>query len=375
MLHSEAACASHGPYEAELRRRLWNNVCVMDMQFAFDRAADPLIEEGTYTTMPLSNVDEISTRPGVYDFSEPKRGLTDSSWSILQMEASLLSKRLNFTRAHEAAQRPLDVEQYWQNRINLADEFKRNMQDRFKQYLNSPGPFDVLMRQGLDLITGSMMIIAVRPMQRHPTVPPPTIESSTILRIALGVLEQANFAAREPALQAWKWYFWVQWHPLAVAIAELCVKDHGAVANFAWPIVENVYGFSSKFIADSDRGLLWRPIGKLMRKAKAQRHIFELERQNRMLREVSLAEQTSMPRPTTFPVDVVSPGPMLPAMAEPFDVQDVDLQFAFSGGDLSSYNFDTLGTTAVNWPPEYTADAWTEWNTFMDEFGDASGVS
>lgn len=71
---------------------------------------------------------------------------------------------------------------------------------------------------------------------------------------------------------------YVQWHALSVALAELCVQTEGVLVDRAWATVDRVLPLLSHKVADSKKGALWRPIRKLLRKAKERRAEAQLRR-------------------------------------------------------------------------------------------------
>ena len=125
-----------------------------------------------------------------------------------------------------------------------------------------------------------------------------------ILRAAVSIMELSHRASTTgPFASRVGWWSatFVQWHPLAVALAELChyythtrpgtSRDNpemageatdarreeegdaglAALVDRAWAVVEAVFPLWADRIADTKRGTLWRPIRKLYRKAKAAR--------------------------------------------------------------------------------------------------------
>ena len=121
---------------------------------------------------------------------------------------------------------------------------------------------------------------------------PAAVSREATLRTALSIMElshQASTTGPFAARFGWWSATYVQWHPLAVALAELChhythrtnaAPDQqqqpssaafDALADRAWALVETVFPLWADRIADSKRGTLWRPIRKLYRKAKAAR--------------------------------------------------------------------------------------------------------
>lgn len=117
---------------------------------------------------------------------------------------------------------------------------------------------------------------------------PAAVSREATLRTAVSIMELSHRASTTgPFAARFGWWSatYVQWHPLAVALAELChhytnYTNHqqqqppsafDALADRAWTLVEAVFPLWADRIADTKRGTLWRPIRKLYRKAKAAR--------------------------------------------------------------------------------------------------------
>ncbi len=58
-------------------------------------------------------------------------------------------------------------------------------------------------------------------------------------------------------------------------LAELCVQTEGLNTERAWNIADAVYERPARYVADTDKGMLWRTIKKLMTKAQnvRRRHL------------------------------------------------------------------------------------------------------
>lgn len=59
----------------------------------------------------------------------------------------------------------------------------------------------------------------------------------------------------------------VKWYALAVVLAELCTAQ-GPLADRAWQVAQIIYDDYAKVVADTKKGLLWKPIAKLMRRVR-----------------------------------------------------------------------------------------------------------
>ena len=99
------------------------------------------------------------------------------------------------------------------------------------------------------------------------------IPPAGVLQIAVEVMEKAIQIPMDGSTEPFRWIstIWVQWHALAVMIAELCVQTEGPTVERAWSFLDIAYEETARHVADSERGWLWRPIKKLMNKAQEVR--------------------------------------------------------------------------------------------------------
>jgi hypothetical protein len=64
----------------------------------------------------------------------------------------------------------------------------------------------------------------------------------------------------------------VKWFALAVVLAELCTA-RGSSADRAWIVAQQSFDDYATVVADTKSGLLWRPIAKLMQRARKLREV------------------------------------------------------------------------------------------------------
>lgn len=90
---------------------------------------------------------------------------------------------------------------------------------------------------------------------------------------AIELLEIGQELATNPRLMPWKWSSRVHWHSFGIVLAKLCVEPNSKLAGRAWNVVEAAFIEYGKKVADSEKGMLWKPLEKLMfaaRQAKAK---------------------------------------------------------------------------------------------------------
>lgn len=170
-------------------------------------------------------------------------------------------------------------------------------------------------------------------------------------------------------------------------VAELCIHTQGPTVERSWAILDRSLDFYKQIIADSEKGMLWRPIEKLLRKARETRRRAVGEQPSTYQPDCSTAEGASFP-----PLDMASPI----AQAKSKPPQTANAAMVFNQYFDASVNRSTVGgasgvpNPAEQWqlPPEFmnmdigldklgggsnTAspeNAWQNWGCFTDGLQD-----
>jgi hypothetical protein len=288
------------PYEAELRRRLWWQLIVLDIRAAEDRGTNTIIACGSYNTRLPHNIDDVEFGPDTTTPLQDRPGPSDATFSLCTAQSSGIF--LWFEHAQGAG--PIQSE----------EDTVRQAQYLESQFVKGADPGHVgsyLASVAVRLIILKMWLVMRYPLHRRggkpgsskmPSTLPPASASDFIgsnapgappsstagvrrtaapavvsrestLRTAISIMELSAFAQRGPYSDRFRWWSdtYVQWHPLAVALVELCTQTQGETVERAWQVVEDVFPRWSGMIADAKSGSLWRPIRKLYKKAKAAR--------------------------------------------------------------------------------------------------------
>ena len=274
-LHRETCIAPYPPFHREMRRRLWWRICVVDNQSASDRGTDPVIIPGCFNTrMPLRiNDSDISPE----DDEEPKERdeFTDMTFSLVCSDVFDTVRRLNHV--------PADVLPVPETSTRHDSDLMRRewvvrsqtlVEERIMRHCNLNDPFQYSTRMVADIIIALMWLIAYRPLQQHPSCKMSnTMSHPDILRLCVEVLEKSHHINTSLFTKSVWWISktYVQWHPLAVALAELCVQTEGPIVDRAWNVIHVLYNDAPHQVAEGEKGLLWRPIKKLMTRALSMR--------------------------------------------------------------------------------------------------------
>lgn len=257
----------------EMRRRLWWQICILDIHAAEDRGSDPMIHEANFTTKPPLNINDEDMNPDTVEPLTSRTGYTAMTFCAVNHEVFMFHRRCNimgYSTGDLASPHPIKIE----DQITMMTELQAHLKEKYLIHCDLRNPIAWVTVSVTRLIVTRFWFAIYHPLQ-HEQRPKtrPNMTREQLLTITVELLESAHRLENEPATTQWRWFFdsWVQWHALAVALAELCVQNQGPLVQRAWAIIDEVFEPWAAHIADSKRGMLWRPIQKLAAKARLNR--------------------------------------------------------------------------------------------------------
>ena len=243
-------------------------------QAAQDRGSSCLVNLHDAESMIASDVNDADFGPFTKEPVVSREGVaTDTTFSIMNRYGGNVARNINILSRGADDRPPVEIELSWEKRREAALSVRRCVDEKLGLYLNVENPYHYMIIKVSQVITCYMLLTVVRPLQRHPKTSPPPIPGFRILELTSDMFENVGEMMYNPKLEFYRWYghMYNKWHPIAVAAAELCVQTEGPAVERAWRSIDPVYQDAAKGIADSEKGMLWRPIEKLMRRARAIR--------------------------------------------------------------------------------------------------------
>ncbi|KAH7047534.1 fungal-specific transcription factor domain-containing protein, partial [Macrophomina phaseolina] len=270
-LHRDGSVTGFSPFDTEIRRRLWWQIAVLDIRACEDRGSFPLIDHNLCSTrMPL-NINDDDINPSMRTAPAERIGCTDVSFSRLCQEASMMAPR--FFSPVPANVDDEQKREHWQTQIQQeVERFKERLHHKFLVHCSAAVPIQFVISQVVQIVTSEFWLLVHYPIQTRRYAFKSRATKKEILDTAITHLRIDAELERHPSSSKYKWYYdtYVQWHPLAVALAELCVQTRGPHVDEAWRIVDNVYERARSRVTDVS---LWRPVKKLYQKARKARAV------------------------------------------------------------------------------------------------------
>lgn len=250
-----------------------------------------MIQEESFNTIPPTNISDDNFNP---DITTPipqlaREGPTDVTFSLCTYHCSSLYLHIHGPRSRffkPRADDPSTAAAAGGAPQLAAQASEEDVIQRIKALeaqfvtpaLAHPTHFPSAMAAAVVRVTTLIIWLTIQyPFRvRQPTVKP-RVSREHMLQTAVAILDLAAFGPSVINRAEWRARFgwwqdgYVQWHALAVALAELCVQTDGALVDRAWATAEKALAMWGGKVADSKRGALWRPIRKLLRRARARR--------------------------------------------------------------------------------------------------------
>lgn len=256
------------PFEREMRRRLWAGIGFLDVEASLDRASEPMMQSTWLTSHPPLNINDseisfdMETAP-----AQESAGFTDMTFTMIVFKAQSVSRLLTFSHFMENTANSITMRQH------LVIGFQQTASLLLLHADPDRIPFHWFTRAVAECTNSSLQLITLRPLQRIPGFVPPPVRGDRLLQVAVDVLLKSESLRSDPRAAPWQWveYAFVPWHPLAVALAELCECDDPALMDKFWDPVERAYESLGELVADSRKGAFWKPLEKMMTQARTKR--------------------------------------------------------------------------------------------------------
>ncbi|KAJ5537433.1 hypothetical protein N7513_010619 [Penicillium frequentans] len=296
------------PFEQEMRRRCWLGIGMLDVAASLDRASEPMMQAAWLDSLLPSNINDEDIWFGMEApvQESPEGTFTDLTLPLIVAAAQSVCRSIAFADFMEASVKSMSVRQ----------QILLDFQNTYTTLLRGCRPDIYTFHQYAKRTTWLSS-----PATTKHKLYSPFVHGDVLLRLAAENLQASSEVYSNPAMAQWSWFgsLWVPWHGLAVALAELCVcKDPVTISKY-WPVVEQMYQRTSSMIADSQHGMLWRPLEKLMNQAlNRKRELLGSQNLDQAISQVSLSEAITVDSAralNTHPLTEFSMADMGPTMA------------------------------------------------------------
>lgn len=276
-IHRDGSHFGLPPFAIEMRRRLWWQICILDVRASEDHGCDPTIIEQTFDTKLPMNINDADIEPGMEDFPPERQGMTDCTFCLIRFEVANTFRRLNYVPPGN----PRQCGDYFasvshEDKERWITDCHRRLEDRYLKHADMSIPMNWVTATVARLMMSKMWLMVYHPFQRQNAGA--SLSDETRDRLFITSLENIEYSLlleTEARTMKWGWLFrtYMQWHALAFMLSELCHRTRGDLVERAWIAVDKTRdGRWRETTGASIQGHLWRPLLKLITRAREARN-------------------------------------------------------------------------------------------------------
>ena len=303
-LHRDGQRFGLSPFETEMRRRLWWQISSLDARASEDQGTDPSIVEQSFDTKFPLNINDEDFDASTKETPEEHEGATEMTFDLIRYSMGITVKRLSYAPPGEGRCRTMNARLSTEDKEHMIEDLHQYLEKKYLSHCDMSVPLHWVAATVARLILAKMWLVVHHPFSRSDAgAGLPQETKDRLFRTSLEVIEFSRLLETEKTTLKWGWLFrtYVQWHAIAFVISQLCTRTAGPEVDKAWMVIEGVFDDWGGTVTSNQRGMLWKPLRKLMTKARAARSK-ALEKQARFPLDGSLGPTTSMFN--------LTPGPM-----------------------------------------------------------------
>ncbi|KAL4926355.1 Zn(II)2Cys6 transcription factor [Aspergillus undulatus] len=250
--------------------RLWWHICLLDNRSTDYHGSEPIMHEHVFDTkMPLNiNDTDISA-----DMTQPppeRDEATEMTLCLIRCHSMRVIWKVGYKpRQQKPESESTDNGPDSLDRDALASELEHRLQEKFLRHCDATIPFFRLVLMVARVITRRMwMAVLCARSLNSPEI------RNRLFADSIEVLELSNKLLTEKDTKKWAWHSktHIQWYSVAFLLAELCRRPPSMECDHAWDCVNAVYE-RWNIMESEKRGTLWRPIRRLMARARYVREV------------------------------------------------------------------------------------------------------
>jgi hypothetical protein len=268
-LHRDGSSFGLQPFECEMRRRVWWQICVLDFRNSEMQGTEPSIMAGTFDTKFPLNINDSDICPQSTTAPEPRVGLTEMTLSLIAFE--LASTVMTLQRARLDKTTMTDITgSATSGKDTVIQEFCQHMQDTYVKYCTDSSPTARVASNMCELLIYKMESILHPPLSSESTKE----QKDRIFVKSIRIVELRYNLNSEKTKQS-HWYIRtvVHWHAVAYLLSELCVRDPDENVTWAWNVLDAVFQDWKEGQEYGVADVLSSPLRKLIARARRKREL------------------------------------------------------------------------------------------------------
>ncbi|EXJ66439.1 uncharacterized protein A1O5_10591 [Cladophialophora psammophila CBS 110553] len=272
-LHRDPVALGLPPFHAEMRRRLWWQILILDVRTAEDNDMDPVICEHAFDTKYPANVNDVDLD---VNMTEPVRGSdrrTEMLFTLTRFEVSYGARKLVFSPKFtvDNGYPSLSV----QEKIDMADSLLGKIEGKYLRNCDTRIPICFLAATANRIVLAKIKLTISHPtrsgsskisQERHQSLVENSIE----------IIEYARTLRADDKYSRWVWLFqtYIEWDAVAFLLHSINAVPLPTLLERAWKAIDTFFRDWKGHVLDTDRR--WRRLESLRAKAATKQGLHGL---------------------------------------------------------------------------------------------------
>ena len=305
-LHRDGTKFGLSPFDTEMRRRLWWQVCILDTRASEDHGSDPSILDYSYDTEFPMSVNDEDLCPEATESPKLRPGVSEMTFCLIRYEICALTRKLTYVSPGPPSSHPpvMTLEE----KELLVRDFSVHLEKTYLQHCVDAGPLYWVAATVARLIVAKMSLIIYHPLTQ-PGKPNNLSQDikDRLFMASIEIIEYSRILESEASTRQWGWLFhtYIQWHAIAYILGELCTRANSPIVERAWIAVDTVFSEWDGAVSHTKSGMLWQPMRRLMTRARRKRE--ENMQQNNVDSGLGIAAKYMRPPPQAYHGVVATP--------------------------------------------------------------------
>ena len=257
--------------ETEARRRLWVQLYTLDVRASEDFGCNPTIPDGVFDTKKPLNINDTELSVGTISYPHESEGCTEMTFSLIRYEVT----SIEFHDFQGSGSRFCN---HYRSTVEMKNSLIDQCEERINaRYLHTRQHDSPLLRMCTTLF--KTIITKARLSLCYPTslVDSTDLQSGeleeTLLLSRVEIIENVSILLFDASTEKFRWMFrtYMQWKTLAVVLDSLCRQPWSPLLERAWKAIDGLVLSWNQAGIQTQNLVLWKPIEKLMEKAKQRR--------------------------------------------------------------------------------------------------------
>ncbi|KAJ5783320.1 transcriptional regulator family: Fungal Specific TF [Penicillium psychrosexuale] len=255
------------PFEIEMRRRVWWNLCILDVRASDDQGTDYTITGASFDTKIPLNLNDTDLDPESKQTPQAHDALTDMSVARVSFGMCEVTRQMMGHGFKEAAPSP-------EEQSRLLQKIDQGLQRDFLQYSTESGniTYWVIVTVARLLMAKMTLLIYLPLLFSSPNEDFSEELRTKLLVSSIEVAEYNHALNNEQACRHWRWAFqtYTHWYSIVYMMLEISRRPWSPLSERAWVALHSVWLIPNQ--AHMERNLrVWIPLRKLMTKARKHR--------------------------------------------------------------------------------------------------------